>query len=75
MIFGTFFNAFTREFWALQSEADMPFVIKNGDGNKFTGYRSFADALSALRLKERIFHFHNGKWGEIIFRRVVKHVC
>ena len=67
MIFGTYFNTFTRAGWGLWSEADKMFVVKHpGIKDDFTGYNTLEAAALAMKPKERIFQFLNGTWGELL---------
>lgn len=67
MMFGTYFNAFTRELWGLWSDADKVFVVKHrGIKDEFTGYNTLEAAELAKKPEERIFQFLNEAWGELL---------
>ncbi len=74
LIFGTYFSAFTRDFWGLRSESDNTFVVKHpGITDEFTGYKTLEAAELAKRPKERMFQFINGTWGELLpFNSIVR---
>lgn len=67
MIFGTFFDPFTREFWGLWTEPDKLFAIKHKSEHKFMGYKTLKAAELARKPEESIFQFHNGAWHRILF--------
>lgn len=67
MIFGTYFDPFTREFWGLQSEADKPFAIKHGAEAKFTGYASLSEAVLATKPEDEVYQFNEGGWHKILY--------
>ena len=66
MIFATYFDPFTREFWGLWSDSSKPYVIKHGAADRFTGYASLSEAELAKKPEESIFQFNNHGWHKIL---------